>query len=91
MTATNAYASSLCAQVGGYGHVNSTTSSTAATASGTGTPPGYGAMTYSNITSPTGAFMGTPTPFVTGGSGVVKGCGVVLLAALLVVEMAVTL
>lgn len=71
--------------------VNSTTSSTTTTISGIVTPTVSGAVIYSNTTSHNGTFMGTPTPFVTGGSEVVKGCGAVLLAGLLVVGMAVAL
>lgn len=70
---------------------NSTTSSTTATISGIVTPTVSGAVIYSNTTLYNGTVKGTPTPFVTGGSGVVKGCGAVLLAGLLVVGMAVAL
>ena len=71
--------------------VNSTTSSTSATISGIVTPTVSGAAIYSNTTMYNGTFTGTPTPFVTGGSGVVKGGGAVLLAGLLVVGMAMAL
>ncbi len=75
---TDAYAVSICAAVGGFGHPNATASSTAAMGSGTAAPTGNG------------TFTGTPVPF-TGGSGVVKGRGTVVLVGLLVGGIAVAL
>ena len=68
---TDAYAVSICAAVGGFGHPNATTSSTAAMVSGAAAPTGNGTFT--------------------GGSGVIKGCGTVVLVGLLVGGIVVAL
>ena len=58
--------------------------------SGTATPTGNGTI-ISNGTAPyNGTFPGPPVPF-TGGSGAIRGCGVVVLAGLLVGAMTVVL
>lgn len=85
---TNAYA--LCTQAGGYKHINSTGSSTAARVSGTAMPTGNSNTIHNSTTMRNGTFMGTPAPF-TGGSRVIKGCGAVVLAGLFVGGMAVAL
>lgn len=72
LTVTNAYAISICAQVGGFGHNNTTVSSTAASISGTAAPTG---------TTTNGTFRGSPVPF-TSGSDMVRVCGAVVLAGL---------
>ncbi|KAF6235658.1 hypothetical protein HO173_006341 [Letharia columbiana] len=87
---TNAFALSLCSQVGRYKHINSTTSPTAASVSRTATPTGNGTMIYNSTTMHNGTFMGSPAPF-TGGSGVVTACGAVVLAGLLLGGMVVAL
>lgn len=87
---TNAHSISLCAQLGRYRHINSTASSTAARVSGTVTPIGNGTMIHNSTTMHKGTFIGTPAPF-TGGAGVVKGCGVVVLTGLWVGGMVVAL
>lgn len=88
LTVTNAYA--LCTQAGGYKHINSTGSSTAARVSGTAMPTGNSNTIHNSTTMRNGTFMGTPAPF-TGGSRVIKGCGAVVLAGLFVGGMAVAL
>ena len=85
---TNAYAVSVCAPVGGFGHASATLSSTATGVSGTATPTGNGTVVYNSTTNHNATFKGTPVPF-TGGAEIVRGCGVVILAGLLVGGMAV--
>lgn len=87
---TKAYGVSLCAQVGGHRHINSTTSSVAARVSGTATSTNNGTMIHTGTTIHNGTFMGVPAPF-TGGTGVIESCGAVVLAGLLVGGMAVVL
>ena len=88
MTVTDAYALSLCAQVGGFGHTNYTTSSTAAKVTGTATPTGNGTMNPISTTVRNGTYMGTPSPFR---SGATKRCGAWVLAGLLAGGVAVAL
>lgn len=90
MTVTDAYALNVCAPVGGFGHNNSTASSTAARVSGTATPSGNVSLMRNSTMMYNGPFNGTPLPF-TGGSGVFRGCGMMVLAGLLVGGMAVAL
>ena len=89
-TVTNAYAVSVCAPVGGFGHTSATLSSTATGVSGTATPTGNVTVVYNGTTNHSATFKGTPMPF-TGGAEVVKGCGMVVLAGLLIGGMAVAL
>ena len=67
---TNAYAISLCAQVGGFGSKNGSSSTAAPSASGTGAPMGNGTV-----------MTGSPVPF-TGNAGSVQGYGWVVLMVL---------
>ncbi|CAF9932180.1 MAG: hypothetical protein ALECFALPRED_005232 [Alectoria fallacina] len=60
----------------------------AARVSGTASPIGNGTMTHNITTMHNGTFIGTPAPF-TGGTGVAKGCGAVVLTGLLVGGMVV--
>ncbi len=85
ITVTKAYALSVC---GGYKPINSTASASAAMVSMTATPIGGGTVNYNSTAMHNGILMATPVPY-TGGSGVVKGCGAVVLAGLLVGVMAV--
>ena len=87
-TVTNAYAVSVCAPIGGFGHAGATVSSTATGVRGTATPTGNGTVVYNSTTNHNATFKGTPVPF-TGGAEIVRGCGVVVLAGLLVGGMAV--
>lgn len=87
---TDAYALNVCAPVGGFGHNNTTASSTAARVSGTATPTGNVSLMRNSTMMHNGPFNGTPLPF-TGGSGVFRGCGMMVLAGLLVGGMAVAL
>ena len=88
MTVTNAYASSPCAQVGNFRDFNSTTSSTAARISATTTATGNGTNIQNYTTLHNGTFMGSPVPF-TGGSGISKRCGAVVLIGQFLVGMVV--
>ena len=94
MKVTDIYALKICAQVGGFGHNNTTASSTAASSaarvSGTATPSGNVSLIRNSTIMYNGPFNGTPLAF-TGGSGVVKGCGVVVLAGLFLGGMVVAL
>ncbi len=82
---TKVYALSVC---GAYKPINSTASASGPMVSRTATPIGGGTMNYNSTTMHNGILMATPVPY-TGGSGVVKGCGAVVLAGLLVGVMAV--
>ena len=67
-----------------------TISATGTVVSGTATPTGNGTIISNGTTGYNGTYPGPPVPY-TGGSGSIRGCGVVVLAGLLVGAMVVVL
>lgn len=67
-----------------------TISATGTVVSGTATPTGNGTIISNGTTPYNGTYPGPPVPF-TGGSGAIRGCGVVVSAGLLVGAMVVVL
>ena len=67
-----------------------TGTATGTVVSGTATPTGNGTIISNGTTGYNGTFPGPPVPY-TGGTGAIRGCGVVVLSGLLVGAMVVVL